>query len=279
MSRKVIGIVVAIALAAVGTVALVSYVQTAEERAQAGEELVEVYVVKEPIPAGTSAIEIEDYVTVELVPAKVQPVNSVQSLQRLAGRVAAVDLVVGEQLVDSRFVEPADAATRAVGVIVPSGKLEVTVELEQQRVIGGLVSPGDTVAVLASFEPFEVSAGVVEIDGEEVAIPDAVADGAGTPNTTQIILRKALVTAVQQSAVNGGLNRDDEDEDRLNEAPADNVFLTLAVDPADAERLVFTQEFGFVYVALERSDVPENSTEQITRGNVYDEPDSLTVSP
>ncbi len=279
MSRKVVGIVLAIALAAVGTVALVSYVQSAEERAQAGEELVEVYVVGESIPAGTSADELEDYVTVELVPAKVQPVNSVQSLQRLSGRVAAVDLVVGEQLVDSRFVEPADAATREVGVIVPSGKLEVTVELEQQRVIGGLLTPGDTVAVFASFEPFEVSAGVVEIDGEEVAIPDAVADGAGTPNTTQIILRKALVTAVQQSATTGGFNNDDDDEDRLREAPADNVFLTLAIDPADAERLVFTQEFGFVYVALERSDVPENPTEQITRGNVYDEPDSLTVSP
>ncbi|MGI9610708.1 MAG: Flp pilus assembly protein CpaB [Acidimicrobiia bacterium] len=279
MSRKVVGIVVAIALAAVGTVALVSYVQSAEKRAQAGEELVEVYVVGESIPAGTSADELEEYVTVELVPAKVQPINSVQSLQRLSGRVAAVDLVVGEQLVDSRFVEPADAATREVGVIVPSGKLEVTVELEQQRVIGGLLTPGDTVAVFASFEPFEVSAGVVEIDGEEVAIPDAVADGAGTPNTTQIILRKALVTAVQQSATTGGFSNDDEDEDRLREAPADNVFLTLAIDPADAERVVFTQEFGFVYVALERSDVPENPTEQITRGNVYDEPDSLTVSP
>ncbi|MFW2381978.1 MAG: Flp pilus assembly protein CpaB [Acidimicrobiales bacterium] len=274
-----IGIVVAIALAAVGTVALVSYVRTAEERAQAGEELVEVYVVDETIPAGTSATELEDYVKVELVPAKVQPENSVQSLQRLEGRVAAVELVVGEQLVDSRFVEPADAATRAVGVIVPTGKLELTVELEQQRVIGGLVSPGDTVAVFASFEPFEVSAGVVEIDGEEVAIPDAVAAGAGTPNTTQIILRKALVTAVQQSAASGGLNDDDEDKDRLNNAPADNVFVTLAIDPADAERVVFTQEFGRIYVALERSDVPENPTEQITRGNVYDEPDSLTVSP
>lgn len=274
MSRKVIGLVVAIALAAVGTVALVSYVRTAEERAQAGEQLVEVYVVSETIPAGTPAGEVEDFVTIELVPAKVQAGNSVQSLQRLEGRVASVDLVAGEQLVDSRFVEPADAAMREVGVIVPPGKLELTVELEQQRVIGGLLAPGDTVAVIASFEPFEVSAGVVEIDGEEVAIPDSVADGAGTPNTSQIILRKALVTAVQQRA--GSI---DEDEDRLNEAPRADVFVTLAVDPADAERVVFTREFGLIYLALERSDVPENPTQQITRGNVYDEPDSLTVSP
>ena len=65
----------------------------------------------------------------------------------------------------------------------------------------------------------------------------------------------------------------------MNEAPADAMYVTLAIDPADAERLVFTQEFGFVYIALERSDVPENPTDQITRGNVYDEPASLTVSP
>ena len=51
MSRKVIGIVVALALASVGTVALVSYVRSAEERAQAGEELVEVYVLTDTVPA------------------------------------------------------------------------------------------------------------------------------------------------------------------------------------------------------------------------------------
>lgn len=55
MSRKVVGIVVALLLATVGTVALVSYVRTAEQRAQAGEELVEVYVVNGTIKAGTSA--------------------------------------------------------------------------------------------------------------------------------------------------------------------------------------------------------------------------------
>lgn len=280
MSRKIVGIVVAIVLAAVGTVALVSYVRTAEERAQAGEELVEVYVVRETIPAGTDASLVEEYIDIESVPAKVQAADSVQSLQGLEGRVAAVDLVAGEQLVNARFVEPADVSARQAGVIIPPGKVELTVELEQQRVIGGLLKPGDTVGVFASFEPFEVAAGVIEVDGEEVAIPDAVSGtGTSTPNTTKLTLRKILVTAVQESSASRIGSNDDEDQTRLERAPAANLFITLALDPAEAERVVFTQEFGLLYLALERSDVPENPTELVTRGNVYDEPAPVAVSP
>lgn len=279
MSRKVIGIVVAIALASVGTVALVSYVRSAEERAQAGEELVEVYVLTDTVPAGTSADELEQYVEIQTVPSKVQAVNSVQSLQGLEGRVASVDLVAGEQLVSTRFVEPADVSARAEGVIIPPGKVELTVQLEQQRVIGGLLQPGDTIAVLASFDPFEVSSGVVEVDGEDVPIPDSVAGGGGqTPNTTTLLFRKVLVTAVQQSAGAAVGGASDDDESRLERAPSADLFITLALDPAEAERVVFTQEFGLLYFALERSDVPETPTDVVTRSNVYEEPAPVAVA-
>lgn len=280
MSRKVIGIVVAIALAAVGTVALVSYVQSAEERAQSGEELVEVYVVSDTIPAGTPGSELDGYVSIQLVPAKVQPANSVRSLAGLEGQVASVDLVAGEQLVDSRFIAPAELASREVGVIVPTNKVEITLQLEPQRAIGGLVQPGDTVAVIASFEPFTVSASVVEVDGEEVAIPEAVAsqvDGE-TPNTTKLILHKVLVTAVQETANRTAVDTGDERSSRLEEAPAGDLYVTLAVDPDDAQRIVFTQEFGFVWLAQERSGVPEADTDLQTRLNVYDEPAPVAVS-
>ena len=286
MSRKVIGIMMALVLAAVGTIALVTYVKSAEERAQAGEELVEVYVVSETVPAGTPASELNDSVTIQLVPAKVQAANSVQSLQGLDTQVTSVELVPGEQLVQTRFVNPADFASREVGVIVPPGKVELTLQLEPQRAIGGLLQPGDTVAVVASFEPFELTASVVEVDGEEIAIPDTVAESvnAKTPNASGLILRKVLVTAVQETPNRAGTvgGRDDEEVDRLEVAPDGALYVTMAVDPADAERLVFTQEFGRVWLAQERSDVPESDTELQTRLNVYDTPDApgrVTVSP
>ncbi len=269
MNRRLIGIVAALLLALLGTVALVAYVGNAEERALAGEQLVEVYVVTTPIASGTAADDLESYVAVEQVPTKVQAVGAVNSLPGLAGRVAAVDLFPGEQLVASRFIERSEFADRMAGVEIPEDMIEVTIELDAQRAVGGLLEPGQTVAVLASFEPFQLSATVVEVDGEEVALPAAVADevAGSTPNSTDLLLRKVLVTAVQEP-LNRSFN-DDEEAERLTTAPEKTVFVTMAVNPFDAERLVFTAEFGEVWLAIERETVPETKDPIQTRGSVY----------
>lgn len=277
MNRRVVGLVSALVLAVLGTAALVAYVSTAEERALAGEELVEVYVVATKIPAGTPADEVEQYVIVEQVPVKIQAVQAVDSLPGLSGRVAAVDLVPGEQLVDGRFVERSEFTDRGAGVQIPDDLIEVTIELDPQRAVGGLLEPGQTVAILASFEPFDLNATVVEVDGQEVALPQAIAaevEGK-TPNATDVILRKVLVTAVQEIEDRTFNNNGEEGVDRLTTAPNNSVFVTLAVSPLDAERVVFTAEFGFIWLAVERETVPEIDDPITTRGNVYD--DGLTI--
>lgn len=272
MTRKVVGIIIAVLLALMGTVALVAYVSTAEERARAGEELVEVYVVTQAIAAGTEGSQVEQSVVVEQVPVKVRPLGAVDNLGELSGRVAAVDLLPGEQLVDSRFIEPSEFADRGAGVQVPEDMIEVTIQLEPQRAVGGLIEPGQTVAVLASFDPFQLSADVVVVDGEEVPIPGSVAEAAEgqTPNTTDLLLRKVLVTAVQE-VQGGNLGEDGERASRLNTTPDGAVHVTLAVRPFDAERLVFTAEFGRIWLAIERDTVPEVDDPPQDRGTVYDD--------
>ena len=58
MKKKRLSLIGAIVLVALGTVALVKYVSTAEDRALAGEELVDVLVLSTPVPAGTAASAI-----------------------------------------------------------------------------------------------------------------------------------------------------------------------------------------------------------------------------
>jgi pilus assembly protein CpaB len=273
MGRNVIGIVVALVLAAVGTVVLVGYVGTAEERARAGEELVEVYVVTSRIPTGTAGGDIEGLVRVEQVPAKVRAEGHVDNLAAITDLVAAVDLVPGEQLLANRFVPRADLVNRPVGVVVPDDAIELTLSLAPHRVIGGLLEPGDTVAVFASFEPFEIepAAGeetTVVIDGEELPLTTEELPSK-TPKTTDLLLRKVLVTAVQYDIAN---QTTDRERDTLTEAPTNNVLVTLALRPADAERLVFSSEFGLVWLGIERSTVPEDPDPIQTRGSVYLEP-------
>jgi pilus assembly protein CpaB len=266
MTRRITGFVVAIVLALVGTLALVVYVGSAEQRALAGEELVDVYVVKAPIASGTAAEDIEGLVTVERVPVKVRADGAVDSLPSLAGTVTAVELVPGEQLVAGRFVQRSAFSDRAVGIDVPGDMVEVTVELDAQRAIGGLLEAGQTVAVFASFDPFKLSETVVQLDGNTVPIPSSYADDSSgnTPNSTNLLLRKVLVTAVQQPAS----KRAEDDKERLTTAPEAALFVTLAVQPFDAERLVFTAEFGNIWLAIERETVPDTEQPGQTRGSV-----------
>ena len=53
MKRRIIGIVAAIVLASVGTLALVGYVQSAKDEADAASAPVEVYVLSKDVPADT----------------------------------------------------------------------------------------------------------------------------------------------------------------------------------------------------------------------------------
>ncbi len=278
MNRRIFGLLTAVLLAVVGTFALVAFVTNAEARALEGEELVEVYVVTEPIAGGTPGEAVEDFVVVEEVPAKVLAAGAVESLPSLVGRVAAVDLQPGEQLIESRFIDVSEFADRAAGVQIPEDMIEVTLALDPQRAVGGLLEPGQTVAVLASFEPFDLEAAVIEVDGEEVPLPEAVASAIDTktPNSTDLLLRKVIVTAVQEVR-DRSFSSDDEEFSRLTTAPENAVLVTLAVLPSDAERLVFTAEYGSVWLAVERDTVPEVEDDIKTRVNVYgaDEADLL----
>lgn len=287
MNRRVLGAVAAILLAAVGTFVLVAYVQGAEQRALEGEESVSVLVVSELIEKGTPVSEIADRVTSELIPAKVQTAGTVEDLSDLEGTVAAVDLLPGDQIVASRFITPSAFQT-ARPVEIPEGLLEVTVSLNPERAFGGQVSPGDTVAVVASFDPFQ-------LDGLEPSFLEPGQDGAAltevnteteertvrsSPNTSHILLHKALVTNVQVEQLpvapeTEGSSEGESPTYTPDLAPTGNLLISLAVSAPDVERLVFTAEFGYIWLALEPATVPEVLTYIQTRGSVYLPTDGL----
>ena len=208
---------------------------------------------------------------VERVPIKVRAEGAVADLTALAGRVAAVDLLPGEQLVTGRFLERSELTEQRIGIDVPDDMVEVTVELSAERAIGGLVEPGNTVAVFASFDPFQLTSTVVPVDGEVVPVPAAIAgdiDGS-TPNSTDLLLRKVLVTAVQKPVTSSNAEADGAGEDDRRSTPVNgSVFVTLAVHPFDAERLLFTAEFGKLWLASERETVPDVDPPGQSRGSV-----------
>jgi len=279
MRRRLLGTLAAVVMAAIGVFLLVAYVHGAEDRALAGEELVPVLVVNDAVDSGTDADGLVGSIRLERVPAKVRADGAVSDLDDLEGLVATIDLFPGEQLTDARFAA-AETLEAASEVEPPPGTLEVTVSLAPERAIGGQIQPGDTVAVLASFDPFTVGSTDPSEEGQEVEVGSGgsgvfvgTTDGGDaarrTPNSTALLLRRVTVTNVQVEQ----LPRTYEDEPPAGTpdlAPTGNLMITLAVTPDAAEKLVFTAEHGFVWLASDPTSAREADRVVETRETIYE---------
>ena len=248
MKRKLVGIAGALVLAMVGTGLLVGYVQEAKAQAVSGERMVDVLVVTDRVKRGTEASAMSGAVKTVQVPAKVLADGAVTDLASLKDQVTSAELVAGEQVVAARFVS-ASSVQRAD---TPKDKLQVTVALAPERAVGGHVRPGDTVAVLVSFDPFLA-------DGQ---------DGNETPNSTHMILHKVLVVSVQIDAQSSAPIKKDKDDEGPAAAPAGKLLVTLALDAPSVERVVFGAEHGKVWLSAEPEEAPEAGTKTVTRKNV-----------
>ena len=256
MNRKILGFLAALVLAGIGTAALVVYVESAKDKAVAGEALVDVYVVSETIPKGTPVADITDSVDVTRVPAKVRVDDAVSDIDGLGDDlVAAVDLQAGEQLLNSRLVS-ANQLSRAS---VPAGLQELTVSLDPTRAVGGALNVGDTVGVVLSFEPFD--------------LPDTDNQ---SPNMTHLTFHKVLVTAVQFAEGEGPSTSEDEGDDNADDAteaepaPTNQVLVTLALSSPQVEQVVFAAEFGHIWLTSENDDASEKGTRIVTLGQAYE---------
>jgi pilus assembly protein CpaB len=292
MKKRVLGISAAILLAVVGTVLLVGYVRNAESRALEGEEIVNVLVVDEDILQGTSAENIESRVRLEQVPQKVAVLGAIDSVEDIEGLVASRDMLPGEQLSRELFVIPTALSAYARSISAPPGFLEMTIALEPERVVGGSITPGDTVAVVASFEPFELSGVILpenfdtsltkeELDELEkiYVVDDRLLAGDTVGTTTHILVHKILVTNVQEESqpqqINTSNNEDGSSAAAVRLAPTGKLLVTLALEAPTVERLVFTQEFGSIWLAAEPDNASEEGTRIVSRGNVFEDEDGF----
>ena len=269
MNRRIIGIGIAVLLAAVGTFVLVSYVDGADDRAQAGETMVDVLVIDEAIDRGTAVEDIGGSVKLVSVPARTRATGSLSTLTSLQGTVAAVDLVPGEQLLSTRMILPAELVAQGE-VEVPAGLLTTTVSLSPERAVGGSLVPGDLVAVVASFEPFNLGG----VEPSEVQVETETNDSSGdrTPNTSHVILNRVLVTNVQVERL--PVSTSDEEGQppagyQPELAPTGNLLITMATDALSLEKLIFTAEHGTVWLANQPIDAVLVETDIQTRGVIY----------
>jgi len=278
--RRIVGIVAAMILAVIGTVALVGYVQSAKDKAVAAESTVGVYVVDKLVPKGAEAETIKSSVSLEQVPARLEQPGALRNLDDVGANVAATDLQPGDQLVGARLV-----AKDQVAVEVKDKVQIATPVLGPERAVGGALKKGDLVGVYLSFDNFTYESGGRTPDTSAVTDPAATpttapADGTeassdGTkrlPNLTHLEFQHVLVTNVQTTdapVVTTDATDEDGEQQDVQQVTGSQYIVTLALSPAQSERFVFAAEYGHVWLANQPATVSDDGTQLVTLGSTY----------
>ncbi|WOP17748.1 Flp pilus assembly protein CpaB [Raineyella sp. LH-20] len=237
-TRRIVAAIVAGVLTILAAAVLILYVGGADRRATRALEPQSVLVVVAPVARGTAADALGSAVQEKQLPGSAKAEDAVASVADLGKRIAAVDLVPGEQVLASRFVDPAalESAT------VPDGLQEVSVLLTSEQAYGGRPAPGDRVGVFLSSND--------------------------TPKPTRLALGNTLVTRVQ-----GGVQSSAKTAAgtaaavQPSSAPEVKVMVTLAVSTHDAEKVVWAAEHGSIWLSLQNKATDTTGSSTVTSEN------------
>jgi pilus assembly protein CpaB len=223
------GLVVAVAfmLAMSATFVVYLYVRGVEKKTSSGE-MVSVVVSDQDIPAGTKLddlIEGGHFDSLQ-VPQDAVVRGAVTQLSQLNGRETSAPVLQGEQISTTRLRGSEQLPGGMLGI--PDDMQAVTLPLEAPRLAGGAIQQGDHVTIYGTFQ---------NVASTQKSVPAATA---------------TLVPDVEVLKVSTATQPNTADT---------SSQITLALKPLDAEKVVFAQEQGSVWMAL----LPPNSKGQKSR--------------
>jgi pilus assembly protein CpaB len=239
MDRRRILLIIAAAVAALGTLLVFLYVRTADNRAQASVDAVQVLTATDHIAAGES---YDDALAAgKITPrgiARSQLLDNVQtSPDALKGTVALQNILPGEQIVADKFGTNAADAASPLGI--PENKMAISVNLTDPDRVAGFVNPGSEVAIF-----------VTDTSGSSAGSTDSQAP-AGQPRTT-ILLERVTVLGVGSTTPVTTTTTTDDGTQQTEQLP--RTLLTVAVTQQEAEKLILASKSFEVTFALLTKD-------------------------
>src|SRR6266567_6749128 len=179
-----------------------------------------VAVAKVAIPLGTKIIP--EQITVVQFPPESTPDGAFESVEKLAGRVAVVNIAPREPITEARLAPEGTAG--GLSAVIPEGYRAMTVKVDDVVGISGFIMPGTLVDVVVVITPQEQTAGQ-----------------AGPIST--IVLQNIKVLA-------NGQNIDKPE----NQRDANSVkAVTLLVLPEQAEKLALAASEGKLQLVMRNS--------------------------
>lgn len=243
MKRSVLVLGLAAILAVVGVVSTLYYVRQADARALAGKRAVTVLIADQGVPAGTTArsAEAAGLFRVERMPAESVPADALDQITSdVAPLVAGADIQPGQLVLRSMFSAEKPASN---GLPIPAGKVAVTVEVGATQQVAGYVRAGSKVAVFDTY---------TQADNRETPTGDGLPKQRKDIQITRLLVPEVEVLAVGPASV-AAQNGEESTSDGAAEA-ASSVLLTVAVEQAEAERLILRANTGLLHLALLTDD-------------------------
>lgn len=216
MARRMILLIAAALVAAMGAGMVFLYVSSGDNNASAAEEAAQtVYTAAVRIDPGATGDSLGTGTVLETkVAASSVPVGSVTSLSQVAGLKAVTTIFPGQVLIASQFGDNNITG----GLPIPADKLAIAIALGDPQRVAGFVQPGSKVAVFSTID-----------------------------KKTELLLQNVTVIAVGPSTMTTTTQKSNgaTTEEATASAP-----LTLALSEADAIKLVNAASGGELYLGL-----------------------------
>jgi pilus assembly protein CpaB len=241
-SRRILILLVAVALAGVAAFSTYNYVSSADERATLDAELLPIYRVDRTIPRGLTFGEARagGYVREGRIPREDYPSGTAITDADFAGlndQVALIDIPAGQLLVRGLFVGREQTQVSFSDRLQErEGMVAATFSVDQVHGVAGFIVPGDHVNIM--------------ITGESIADPDAVEEEEPLPGdaqdlqtdtqsnqTTWHVLQYVEVLAVDTQVQLAIGETTDATTAGAEEAAINSGLLTVALSSEDAARL------------------------------------------
>ena len=196
----------------------------------------EVVVLLEDVPAGSSvpraALTLRKVAIADLLN------GAAGDVEQVAGRIARYPLLAGEQVTESRLVDPGGSTGNGLAYTVPAGMRAVSVPVTEVSGAGGLIVPGDRVDVMVVTERQRVF-------GPEAVSAERPDEDLGRQPTVVTVLQDVLVLAVGQELADPAEGRDPASLRADDVAPQPRaVSVTLAVSPKESQVLFMASQEG-----------------------------------
>lgn len=230
MNRRIVLLIIAVLVAALGTTAIFIYVRGINNRAVANQQPVSILVATKMVPLGTlvSAANSSGTFALRSFPRDIVPAGALSSITAITNEVALTAIFPGQQIVSAEFGQQGMASA----LPIPAKSIAISVQLGDPNRVAGFVQPGSYVAI---FDTLTAAAG-----------------GAGTPATkaqTRLLLPRAEVIAVGPQTITSTTTTNTR-TGQVNTEQIPLAILTLALSQGDAEKVIFAQQGGSLYLGL-----------------------------